>query len=340
MGVVLVFDMDQTIIDSSDDSLFRIPDTPDNFRTLKFKLKSQSRVNINIVNILKRAARLRLSGKVSAICLLTNNSDAFFVSAVDGLLKDEISYRDPEGAVGRYRNSEYLKKDPESIKMRDNQGYFFDVIMMRHHSSRKRLDSPPKSFEDVKTMMGYLDKAVNLRDVYFFDDIFHKLDGELIFEGFDSQSIKITPPFDRFKHDFTNYEPVLSKLSELEGPKSSASVRPPATPAPVAFIPAPAPAPRALTVKRTVLPPTFEEVERPHGRKRANAFNNKDPSVNSNNSPPHPVIPPTQKPRTSLFNTFPQIKRPRNGPSGGRRKSRRKSILKENRNKTRNRFRK
>ena len=159
MGIVLVFDLDQTIIDSSDDSLFRIPDTPDNFRDLKFKLKSESRVNISIVNILKRAARLRLSGKVSAICLLTNNSDPFFVSAVDGLLKDEIGYRDPEGAVGRYRNSQYREKDPESIKMRDNrenQGYFFDVIMMRNHSSRAQVQSPPKRFEDVKTMMGYL----------------------------------------------------------------------------------------------------------------------------------------------------------------------------------------
>ena len=337
MGIVLVFDLDQTIIDSSDDSLFRIPDTPDNFRALKFKLKSESRVNINIVNILKRAARLRLSGKVSAICLLTNNSDPFFVSAVDGLLKDEIGYRDPEGAVGRYRNSEYLKKDPESIKMRDNQGYFFDVIMMRHHPSRVQVQSPPKRFEDVKTMMGYLDKPVHLRDVYFFDDIFHVLDGELIFEGFDSQSIKITPPFARFKHDFTNYESVLNKLSELEGPTSSASVRSRATPAPVAFTPAPAA--KALTVKRTVLPPTIKEVEMPHGRNRASAFNSGDPTVNPNNLPPHPAIPRTQKPRTSLFNTF-QIKRPRNASDGGRRKSRRKSILKKNRNKTRNRLRK
>jgi hypothetical protein len=336
MGLVLVFDLDQTIIDSTDDSLFRIPDTPNNFRALKFKLKSESRININIVNILKRAARLRLSGKVSAICLLTNNSDALFVSAVDSLLKDEIGYRDPEGAVGRYRNSEYLKRDPESIKMRDNQGYFFDVIMMRNHSSRVKMESPPKRFEDVKTMMSYLDKPVHLRDVYFFDDIFHKLDGELIFEGFDSQSIKITPPFARFKHDFTNYESVLSKLSELEGPKSSASVRPRATPTPVAFTPAPVP--RALTVKRTVLPPTLE-VERPYGRNRANAFNNKDPTVNANNLPPHPVITRSQKPRSSLFNTFSEIKRPRN-TSGGRRKSRRRSILKKNLNKTRNRLRK
>ena len=336
MGLVLVFDLDQTIIDSSDDSLFRIPDTPDNFRTLKFRLKSESRININIVKILKRAARLRLSGKVSAICLLTNNSDAFFVSAVDSVLKDEIENSDPEGAVGRYRNSAYIKKDPESIKMRDNQGYFFDVIMMRHHPSRQQMESPPKRFEDVKTMMGYLDKQVHLRDVYFFDDIFHKLDGELIFEGFDSQSIKIIPRFARFQIDSTNYNPVLRALSELEGPKSSASVRPRNTPVPVAFTPAP----RALTVKRTVLPPTPEEVERLHGRTRANAFNNKDPTVNPNNLPPHPVIPRTQKPRTSLFNTFSQIKRPRNVPSGGRRKSRRRSILKKNRNKTRNRLRK
>ena len=333
MGIVLVFDLDQTIIDSSDDSLFRIPDTPDNFRALKFKLKSESRVNINIVNILKRAARLRLSGKVSAICLLTNNSDPFFVSAVDGLLKDEIGYRDPEGAVGRYRNSEYIKKDPESIKLRDNQGYFFDVIMMRHHSSRVQMDSPPKRFEDVKKMMSYLNKSVHLRDVYFFDDIFHELDGELIFEGFDSQSIKINPPFIRFQYDYTDYESVLNKLSELEGSTSSASIRPRATAAAAPIL-----RPQPLTVRRTVIPPT-PEVERAHGRNRANAFNNKDPTANPNNLPPHPVIHHAPKPHSSIFSAFSEIKRPRN-TSGGKRKSRRRIILKKNRNKTRNRLRK
>ena len=337
MGLVLVFDLDQTIVDSRDHSLFGISDTPTNFRSLKFKLKSESRININIVNILKRAARLRLSGKVSAICLLTNNSDAFFVSAVDSLLKDEIGYNDPEGAIGRYRNSAYMKKDPESIKMRDNQGYFFDVIMMRHHSSRKQMDSPPKRFDDVKTMMGYLDKPVNLRDVYFFDDIFHELDGELIFEGIESQSIKINPPFVLFKHDFTNYNSVLRALSQLEGPKSvstpSASIRPRATPAP-------APTPRPLTLRQSVLPPTPEEVERSYGRNRANAFNSGDPTANPNNLPPHPVIHHTPKSRPSIFSAFSEIKRPRNSSGGGRRKSRRRSILKKNRNKTRNRLRK
>jgi hypothetical protein len=335
MGIVLVFDLDQTIVDSRDNSLFRISDTPDNFRALKFKLKSESRININIVNILKRAARLRLSGKVSAICLLTNNSDPFFVSAVDGLLKDEIGYRDPEGAVGRYRNSEYVKKDLDSIKMRDNQGYFFDVIMMREHSSREQVDSPPKRFEDVKKMMSYLNKSVHLRDVYFFDDIFHELDGELIFEGFDSQSIKINPQFVRFQHDSTNYESVLNKLSELEGPTSSASIRPRAT---AAAAQTPILRPQPLTVRRTVLPPT-PEVERAHGRNRANAFNSRDPTASPNNLPPHPVIHHLPKPRPSIFSAFSEIKRPRN-TSGGRRKSRRRIILKKNRNKTRNRLRK
>jgi hypothetical protein len=333
MGLVLVFDLDQTIVDSSDHSLFDLPDFPEEFSALKDRIINESRLNRNIVNILKRAASLRPSGKVSAICLLTNNSDTFFVSAVDSVLKDIISAEDPEGAIGRYRNPTYLRKDPESITMRDNQGYFFDVIMTRNHSSRQRVKSPPKRFQDVEKMMSYLDIPVRLNDVYFFDDVIHHIDNEFQRKGLISHSIIIDPPFVRNQPDSTYYDIILRVLTKLEGPKTSAT--------PATSTPASGPGP--LTVKRsaTPLPATVATtIQRPYGRNRSGAFNTKDPYASPNNLPPLAAIHHTPKPHTSLFSAFPELKRPRNSSSGGRRQTRRSNRFKKNRNKTRNGLRK
>ena len=62
MGLVLVFDLDQTILDSSDPKFFDNSLTPD---VLKEMIKKN--LNMNIVNLLIRASKLRPSGKVSAI---------------------------------------------------------------------------------------------------------------------------------------------------------------------------------------------------------------------------------------------------------------------------------
>jgi len=333
MGLVLVFDLDQTIVDSSDHSLFDLPDTPENFRALKDRIRSESRLNRNIVTILKRAASLRPSGKVNAICLLTNNSDTFFISAVDAVLKDIISAEDPEGAIGRYRNSAYLRKDPESITMRDNQGYFFDVIMTRNHSSRPRLKSPPKRFQDVKIMMSYLDIPVTLNDVYFFDDVIHDIDGELNSAKLGSHSIIISPPFVRNQPDSTYYDIIRRVLTKLEGHKASATLA----------TSTPASGPGPLTVKRsaTLLPATAPtSIKSPYGRNRSGAFNAKDPYASPNNLPPLAAIHHTPKKHSSIFGLCPELKRPRNSSSGGRRQTRRSNRFKKNRNKTRNRLRK
>ncbi len=87
MGLILVFDMDQTILDSSDPYLFERPPGPEALIILKQKIKEA--LNWNVVNIMKRAANLRPTGEVSAICLLTNNSSHILVSAVDEVLYEE-----------------------------------------------------------------------------------------------------------------------------------------------------------------------------------------------------------------------------------------------------------
>ena len=183
-------------------------------------------------------------------------------------------------------------------------------------------------------MISYLDKSVELKDVYFFDDVIHDIDGELTSANLVSHSIIISPPFTRNQPDSTYYDIIQRVLSKLESPKSAT----PAYATPVAVS-----APGPLTIKRSAnvsaLPPTRE-----FGRNRSGAFNNADPFASPNNSPPNnspplAAIRHTPASHSSLFNAFPQLKRPRNSSSGGRRKSRRKS-LKKHRNKTRNRLRK
>jgi len=95
MGLILVFDMDQTILDSSDPYLFERPPTPEAHIILKEKIRLA--LNWNVVNLMKRAAKLRPSGQVSAICLLTNNSSTILVSAVDEVLFEET------GSKGKYK---------------------------------------------------------------------------------------------------------------------------------------------------------------------------------------------------------------------------------------------
>jgi len=225
MGLILVFDMDQTILDSSDPYLFERPDTPEGRARVR-QIISES-LNWNVVNILKRAVRLRKSDKVSAICLLTNNSSTILVAAVDDVLL-EIT-----GSSGRY---DRFREDglPE-------KSYFFDSIMMRQHASRPKTpdNNPPKRIEDIYTMVG----DVNLEDVYFFDDMEHELRKTLSADNA-THYIRIEPPYSKFTFDRTRYQSVLEALSRLDGV-------PPILPEP----PLPLAAPIAKPLAKPISPP-------------------------------------------------------------------------------------
>jgi hypothetical protein len=225
MGLVLVFDMDQTILDSSDPYLFNRPPTPEARVILKKKIRES--LNWNVVNLLKRAAKLRPDG-VSAICMLTNNSSTILVSAVDEVLYEET------GSKGKYKTYAGNANDREM----PDKPYFFDSIMMRQHSSRPKTidDNPPKRYIDIMNMLSYIgmkDVGIDrMKDVFFFDDIgTHNLRSEFNFmsEGkYKDHYIHITPPYNKLLQDRTDYRPILHSLAALD--KQQPELPPLATP--------------------------------------------------------------------------------------------------------------
>ena len=206
MGIVLVFDLDQTILDSSDDRLFDGSLGPDEIRELIKK-----NLNMNIVNLLIRASKLRPSGKVNAICLLTNNSSVNFVQLVDSVLKDLT------GSVGSYGK----KAVEDGFEAGE---YFFDAVMTRNHSSRPSTaaGSRPKRLEDINKMLEPFDLSfgsATMGELFFFDDFpnhqimqTYKEVGE-----FRENYIQIKPPYTKYLKDTTNYSPVLRALASLDG---------------------------------------------------------------------------------------------------------------------------
>ena len=216
-GLVLVFDMDQTIIDS--DPFFKS-------NPLEYS-KIPDYLNMNVVNILLRAAKLRPT-KVMAIFLLTNNSDKQFVAAVDSAL-----YKLSMGSRGKYNTVE--SADSNSSKM-PHKEYFFDDIFMIDHPKRKQasigVSSGVKDLHTVLEMMHTInsDEHPNIiKNLFFFDDMSnHKLHDEFIeYSGgkYKNHYITIHPPYQKGKIDKTNYRPILKALQKLDKKPASLSLR-------------------------------------------------------------------------------------------------------------------
>ena len=136
MGIILVFDLDQTLIDSN--VLIRQENIWD---------RIGANLNMRLINeVLKPALELRVDKKVDAIFLLSNNS------SIDYVLN-----------VIRYL-SLILGVDE-----------LFDYSMIRTHPSRPKNDNPPKRMTDIKYMMNNAVIPIPYTDdlasrVYFFDD--------------------------------------------------------------------------------------------------------------------------------------------------------------------------
>lgn len=185
MGLVLVFDMDQTIIDSSNGIK--------EYKTSAEMVKEiRAAFNEKLVNqVLRPAAKLRDEGKVDAILLLTNSSLKLFASTVSLILGDQL------GSFSKYDTplvNPALKTYYIGANSQRPLESFFDYIMWRGHPARPNSEDPPKSMADVKYMVEQL--ALPLEDLeertYFFDDRDdHKIGDEFRALGLDDHYIHI-----------------------------------------------------------------------------------------------------------------------------------------------------
>jgi hypothetical protein len=164
-GLILVFDLDNTIVgEYSDQSKFD---------------SEEIVLNERIVELLRKAVDARNKNIVSAILLLTNNADEIFIKVVELT----ISMR--------------LKKNYHFT--------IFDEGMSRNHPFRSPpKENPPKSLREVEYMVrkAKLDTENLANRVIFIDDIAtHQIAQEIPKEHY----IHVNPPFVKGGVDTTDY---------------------------------------------------------------------------------------------------------------------------------------
>jgi hypothetical protein len=170
-GIVLVWDLDNTISGEYSDRIT---------------------LNPNALRILQKAIDAKRTGTVSAIFLLTNNSDIIYIDKVRIELLKRLGLADAPSPAP------------------------FNYIMPRQHANRPQSFDPPKRLEDVEFMMRQVKKGVaNLADrVFFFDDIpTHVLRNEIPQDHY----IQIYPPFIAGRPDYTDYSTIERSLSPYSG---------------------------------------------------------------------------------------------------------------------------
>lgn len=167
-GLILVFDLDQTLIDSTDMHELLYEEAKKSNLELNADKVVDSRINMTIINnVLAPAVKMRGLGRgVDAIFLLTNNSDRDYVALVC-LYLSNLLY-----SVGKFLK---IKNGPMGNSEYPNANSLFDYVMIRQHPSRPQVYTPPKSLNEVEYMM----KALNLpyrgrpdlaKRTFFFDD--------------------------------------------------------------------------------------------------------------------------------------------------------------------------
>jgi len=194
MGIFLVFDLDETIVASSDKEIARYkgPKNDPDFKKIVY-----GKINTYIIDILVRAIKLKGKG-VDMIVLLTNNSDEEYISIVDEILASMVGI------------------DDKTV---------FDYRMTMNDPSRH---SATKSLHDVKFILAELKQALRisyksdediLSRTYFFDNMVnHVLQDELSKSGYADHYILIEQPLSTKEvgHKRMEYDPIFKTLKELE----------------------------------------------------------------------------------------------------------------------------
>jgi hypothetical protein len=179
-GIILVFDMDQTLIHNKDNDI------------------NNTVFNPNAIQFLKQAFE---SPKLGAVLLLTNNRDHCFIIAVDYMLRQEIGPR-----RSKVRNNFYTF---DAIIDYD------DTFRPPAEASCRLLDKGDKTLAQVNKMLERIGKptADSHRRVFFFDDLSsHTLCRQL---SPPENFINITPPFyigPKARTDTTDYSAAYAAL--------------------------------------------------------------------------------------------------------------------------------
>lgn len=207
-GLILVFDLDQTLIDTeglSNKMRSSIPSA--NLYTIQPKITYENiiptYINYEILNeVLRPAVTLKRNG-VDAILLLTNNNSRHYV-----------------GSVINFINSYFNM-------------YVFNNVMIRDDPLRPKSPSPPKRIEDVKNMLLHSRPPIPFSDdydiskrTYFFDDhTKHLIRDEFVKMGVPDHYIDIQGPdvdqsgnnkgYISGKPDFSEYRPIKRALKAI-----------------------------------------------------------------------------------------------------------------------------
>jgi len=208
-GLVLVFDLDQTLIDSKG----IVEEMKNGWETIEAYI--QKSLNMRLINeILKPAIELRRSGKVSAILLLTNNRIESYIDSV-------------EHYIGRHLNIL-----PERV---------FDYMMSRDDPMREKSFNPPKSLMDVENILIKLNKPIihlERRTFMFDDSSLHAIKRDLVLNGYPGHYIQVIGPeyyylplygcinkgFIAGQEDLTDYRIINKTMSEVEALKIIPSI--------------------------------------------------------------------------------------------------------------------
>ena len=184
-GIILVWDLDQTLISGEDGYL-----------------------NDNALKCMNRAF---LSPNFSANFLLTNNSDQGFINMAHIALTQRYNELYPNNQRGFLFDVMYTASQTPNGFYRDPR--VLDETVPFENRTPGHL---AKRLQDVKNMLREIDfdRDLDPSRVFFFDDLPHHILRTELPEG---HYILITPPFGRRLEDTTNYSKVYEHLPQNGG---------------------------------------------------------------------------------------------------------------------------
>lgn len=206
--IVLVFDMDQTLIDTN----------KDNKAAMSYHTKIPSLVNTRLLEeIISPAVRLRNQGRNIAILVLTNNGDDAYINAVMSEINNRISdlhIRSNLQVRDNIKNfNQYLKEEARPV---------FDAFMTANTPGRdaKRF---VKDLEDVESMLQTAripyDIEQLVRTTYMFDDMpDHVIKSQIPSENYFYIVSKKGEGFTVDGGDATDYSKIKGVLESLNNP--------------------------------------------------------------------------------------------------------------------------